>query len=61
VDGFAHDQVNLLAFIDLLGNNGRDRTGHSDALMPKVLADLEASGLTIAQVKDAMKSIGHSR
>ncbi|HEY7859089.1 MAG TPA: hypothetical protein VIC82_11385 [Candidatus Nanopelagicales bacterium] len=29
--------------------------------MPKVLADLEASGMTIAQVKEAMKSIGHSQ
>ncbi|HEY7859113.1 MAG TPA: hypothetical protein VIC82_11505 [Candidatus Nanopelagicales bacterium] len=37
------------------------RNGQSDALMPKVLADLEASGLTIAQVKEAMKSIGHSQ
>ncbi len=29
--------------------------------MPKVLAGIEASAMTIAQVKDAMKSIGHSR
>ena len=58
---FPDDQVNLLDFIDLLGNNGGVRNGHCDALMPKVLADVEASGMTIAQVKDAMKSIGHSQ
>jgi hypothetical protein len=58
---FTDDQVKLLDFIDLLGNNGWVRTGQSDALMPKVLADVEASAMTIAQVKEAMKSIGHSR
>jgi hypothetical protein len=58
---FPDDHVNLLDFIDFLGNNGGARTGQSDALMPRVLADVEASGMTIAQVKEAMKSIGHSQ
>jgi hypothetical protein len=59
--GFTVEQVKLLDFIDFLGNNGWDRNGQTEAIMPSVLADIEATGMTMAQVKDAMSSIGYSK
>lgn len=58
--GFTDEQVELLDFLDHLGNNGWDRNGQSEALMPGVLADFEAAGMTIGQIVEAMRSIGYS-
>jgi hypothetical protein len=59
--GFTDQQVKLLDFIDFVGNNAWDRNGQTETLMPKVMADVEAAGMTVAQVKDAMASIGYSK
>ena len=59
--GFTQDQARLLDFLDHLGNNGWATNSQTDALMPKVLDDCEEAGLTVARVKEAMMSIGHSR
>lgn len=59
--GFNQEQAKLLDFIHYLGNNGWDRNGQTDAVMPNVLAEVAEVGLTLAQVKTAMASIGYSR
>ena len=59
--GFTEEQVQLLEFLDHLGNNGWDRNSQTDALMPSVLSDCKTAGLTLAQIKAAMKSIGYSK
>jgi hypothetical protein len=59
--GITDEQVELLNFLDHLGNNGWDRNGQSEALMPKVLADVEASGMTLEQVKQAMSDVGYGK
>lgn len=57
--GFDAAQLDLLNFIDHLGNNGWDRNGQTDEIMPGVLADCEAAGLSVAHVKGAMQAIGY--
>ena len=42
-------------------NNGWDRNGQTDGMMPKVLEDCWAAGLTMQQVQQAMGSTGYSR
>lgn len=59
--GFTEEQRKLLDFMDFVGNNGWNRNGQTNALMPKLLANCEAEGLTLEQIKDAMESIGYSR
>lgn len=59
--GFTAEQADLLDFIDHLGNNGWDRNGQTDEVMPSVLDDVQASGMTLAQVKEAMRSIGYHK
>jgi hypothetical protein len=50
----------LLDDIDFYGNNGWDRNGQSDELMPKLLAECAEEDLAVDQIIDAMKSIGYS-
>ena len=59
--GFTKEQIDLLDFIDHVGNNGWDRNGQTDELMPNLLADCAQEGLSIAQVVQAMMSIGYDR
>jgi hypothetical protein len=59
--GFTRDQVELLDFIDFIGNNGWARNSHTDELMPRILAQVSAAGMTVDQVKAAMQSIGYGR
>jgi hypothetical protein len=58
--GFTQEQAELLDFLDHLGNNGWARNGQSEEIMPKLLGELGAAGLTVNRVKDAMASIGYS-
>lgn len=60
-DGFTAEQASLLDDIDFYGNNAWDRNGQSDTLMPKLMGEVAASGMTVRQVQDAMESIGYSR
>lgn len=59
--GFTREQAELLDFLDHVGNNGWDRNGQTDVLMPTLLADCWEAGLTMQQVQQAMESIGYSR
>jgi hypothetical protein len=59
--GFSEEQAKLLDFLDHLGNNGWARTDQTEAMMPKLLGDCEKAGLPVAQVKEAMMSIGYGR
>ena len=54
-------QAELLDFLDHLGNNGWARNSQTEALMPKLLGDLEQAGLPLVQVKEAMASIGYGK
>lgn len=59
--GFTKEQGELLDFIDFIGNNGWDRNGQTDELMPNLLASCQEAGLTMARIKQAMESVGYSR
>jgi hypothetical protein len=59
--GFTKRQAELLDFLDHLGNNGWARNRQTEALMPKLLGDLEQAGLPLVQVKEAMASIGYGK
>ena len=59
--GFTKEQADLLDFLDFVGNNGWDRNGQSEALMPGLLARCWDAGLTMHDVQRAMESIGYSR
>lgn len=57
--GLTPDQGKLLDRLDFYGNNGWARNSQSEALMPSLLAEVEALGMTLDQVKEAMRSIGY--
>jgi hypothetical protein len=59
--GYTDEQTRLLDHIDFLGNNAWDRTSQTDVMMPAVLGELAALGVTIDQVREAMASIGYSK
>ncbi|WP_028653644.1 hypothetical protein [Nocardioides halotolerans] len=59
--GFTPEQVELLDFLDFVGNNAWDRNGQTDELMPKLLADCAEAALSLARIKQAMESVGYSR
>ena len=56
--GFSREQLSLLDHLDFLGNNAWASNGQSEVLMPKLLGELAALGVTVNQVKDAMAAIG---
>lgn len=58
---FTKPQRELLEDIDFYGNNGWDRNGQSDELMPKLLAECQEEGLSIARIQAAMMEIGYDR
>lgn len=59
--GFTVQQRELLDSVDFYGNNGWDRNGQSETLMPILLTKCADEGLTIDQVIEAMQSIGYDR
>lgn len=59
--GFTENQRKLLDDIDFYGNNGWDRTGQTEVVMPRLLAECAAAGLTIGRILEAMQSIGYDR
>ncbi|WP_412148575.1 hypothetical protein [Curtobacterium flaccumfaciens] len=59
--GFTKDQRDLLETLHFIGNNGWDRNGQSDEMMPRLLEQAAAADLALARIKDAMAAIGHSR
>lgn len=59
--GYNTEQIELLDFIDFIGNNGWSRNGQTDAIMTSTLDDCADAGLTIKAVIEAMRGIGYSR
>ena len=59
--GFTPDEVRQLEFLDHLGNNGCDRNGQTDEIMPKVMQGFADSGVTLGRVKAAMAAVGYDR
>lgn len=59
--GFNREQRELLDDIDYLGNNGWDRNGQADEMMPKLLKKAADEGLSIRAIVDAMQSIGYDK
>lgn len=59
--GFTKEQLDLLDTIDFIGNNGWDRNGQTEAMMPNLLSQCASAGLTIRQILDAMLQIGYDR
>ena len=59
--GFTQEQAELLDLLDFWGNNGWARNQQAEAGMPKLLGDLEQARLPLAQVKEAMTSIGYGK
>ena len=57
--GFTPEQTDLLEFLDHLGNNGWDRNGQTDELMPKLMQQFADAGVSVARVKEAMAAIGY--
>jgi len=59
--GFTKDQHDLLVSLHLIGNNGWDRNGQTDAMMPVVLERAVTQDLSLARIEEAMLAVGHSR
>lgn len=59
--GFTQEQRKQLDFLDFIGNNGWARNSQTEALMPGLLDDWAAEGLTLNQLQEAMRSIGYDR
>jgi hypothetical protein len=59
--GFTQEQADLLDRLDFYGNNGWARNPQAETMVPSLLGDLAEAGLSLAQVKEAMESIGYSK
>jgi len=59
--GFSEQQTRKLDFLDHLGNNGWARNSQTEALMPGLLGEFADEGVSIAQVKEAMRAIGYEK
>lgn len=59
--GVTEEQGKLLDRIDQYGNNGWDRNGQSEALMPALLEQAERAGLTLEVILEKMGSLGYHR
>lgn len=59
--GFTKEQAELLDDIDRYGNNAWDRNGLTDELMPRIMEECADLNLSVAQVREAMESIGYDR
>lgn len=59
--GFTTEQVDALAYLDFIGNNGWSRTSQTEVMMPKILSELADSGVAFARTRQAMEDIGYSR
>jgi hypothetical protein len=57
--GLTDEQARKLDFLDHLGNNGWARNPQSEAILPTLLGELDAMGLPLAKVIEAMSAIGY--
>lgn len=60
-DGFTPDQAELLGLLDHVGNNGWARNSQTEELMPRLLRNFAAAGVSLEQIKDAMAGIGYEK
>jgi hypothetical protein len=60
-NGFTPEQVELLAFLDHLGNNGWARNSQTDVAMPKLMQQFADSGVGLVRIKEAMAEIGYDK
>ncbi|MET8121810.1 hypothetical protein [Micromonospora sp. NPDC005291] len=60
-NGFTPEQVELLAFLDHLGNNGWARNSQTEVAMPKLMQEFADSGVALEQIKEAMAEIGYDK
>ncbi len=59
--GFTEEQHDLLESLHFIGNNGWDRNGQTDEMMPRLLDRAAAENLSLARIKEAMSAVGHTR
>jgi hypothetical protein len=59
--GFTPEQVELLEFLDHLGNNGWARNSQTEAVMPKLMQEFADSGVGLVRIKEAMAAIGYGK
>jgi hypothetical protein len=59
--GFTKEQHALLETLHFIGNNGWDRNGQTDEMMPRLLERAAAENLSLRRIKEAMSAVGHSR
>jgi hypothetical protein len=59
--GFTKEQHDLLESLHFIGNNGWDRNGQTDEMMPSLLDRAAAAGLSLARIKEAISAVGHTR
>ncbi|GAB4095589.1 hypothetical protein GCM10028787_10640 [Brachybacterium horti] len=55
------EQGKILDEFDFYGNNGWDRNGQTEALMPALLQEAADAGLTVEAIREKMESIGYDR
>ncbi|SDZ32868.1 hypothetical protein [Herbiconiux ginsengi] len=59
--GFTKEQYEILETLHFIGNNGWDRNGQTDEMMPRLLERAVAENLSLPRIKEAMSAVGHSR
>jgi len=59
--GFTNAQHDLLETLHTIGNNGWDRNGQTEEMMPRLLDRAAAEDLSLARIKEAMSAVGHTR
>ncbi|MDJ0336585.1 hypothetical protein QMG83_15255 [Salinibacterium sp. G-O1] len=59
--GFTAEQHDLLETLHFIGNNGWDRNGQTEEMMPRLLERAAAEKLSLSRIKEAMSAVGHLR
>ncbi|MBB1195747.1 hypothetical protein [Curtobacterium flaccumfaciens] len=59
--GFTNAQHDLLEPLHTIGNNGWDRNGQTEEMMPRLLDRAAAEDLSLARIKEAMSAVRHTR
>lgn len=59
--GVTPEQGDILDEIDVYGNNGWDRNGQSEELMPALLREAADVRLTVEVIREKMESIGYDK
>lgn len=57
--GVTSEQGKILDRIDFYGNNAWSRNSQSEVVMPRLLGEAAAAGLTVEMIIERMESIGY--